>query len=427
MKKLRLFLAILFALPCCFVFSACSNNNDELLSKIKDLQSQIDTLESSYQKNNNSTLDTYDLYEQAIANDEFEGSFLDFLNENFTITHDSTSLVANKSTMSVVTVLAYNMKSSIRRGSGIIYSLDNNGNAIIVTNYHVTYNTGSNSVFSNYELNLYGQDSTKTITAEFVGGSAEYDLAVLKVSNSNVLKNSNVSAVTLDTNDAKLGTTCLAIGNPNGDGISITRGVVSRDSESVKTTVAGLQKYRRLLRHDAYITNGNSGGGLFDMNGNLIGITNAGETNANHINYAIPSSTIYAVVQSILANCLNTPRTSATTLNLGALYVSESNTSTYNPQTGFIDIVESVIFAEIQETSILKQTNILQSGDEIINLSLDAGEVNEISKDITRTHHVKEFLLKAKAGDILTITAKRNGATISTTLSITANDIISVA
>lgn len=428
-KCIRCFALILLVLPCMMLFAGC-NKTDDLQKQINSLQSQIDALEQA-NKNNNSSIDTYDLYLQAVESENYQGSYLDFLKDNLTISNDTTALVANKCTASVVSVHAYNSNSSYTNGSGIIYSLDENGNAIVVTNYHVAYSSANSSnTYSYFTLYLYGQDYTKSIPATYVGGSSDYDIAVLQVSESEVLKQSNAQAVSLDTSAAKLGTTCIAIGNPNNDGISITRGVVSRDSELVSMTIAGTTKSRRLIRHDAYITNGSSGGGLFDMTGNLIGVTNGGEKDANHINYAIPASTVYSVVKNILLNCLNSENTNIITCDLGAITVSAGTESIYNTKTGFIDIFETVIFAEISNTSILCQTNEIASGDIITNLTLNKNETSELSKNITRSYEIKEFLLLAKAGDTLTITVSRQNetdtySTISTTLEINENHLVS--
>lgn len=427
-KIFKTFIISTLLLPCTFLFCACGNSNDDLLAKINSMQAQINALESA-NRDSNSQIDTYDMYLQAVENDEFTGSYLDFIKQNITVANDTTSIVANKCTASVVSIQAKDTENGGgTNGSGIIYSLDQNGNAIIVTNYHLAYSPSTaNKARNIFELYLYGADSTKKINATFVGGSADYDLAVLKVTESGVLKNSGAMAVSFDTSNTKLGTTCLAIGNPNADGISITRGIVSRDSEQVNMTVAEVTKKRRVIRHDAYITNGSSGGGLFDMNGNLIGLTNGGERDENHINYAIPSSIVYAVTQNILKNCGDGINFAAKTTTLNAITVGSETQTTYNSQTGFIDIVDTVIFAEIQDTSILKTTNVIASGDKIKTIIINEGTAGEIKKDITRAFEIKELLLYASAGDTLKIVVERNGQTLSTTMTVRASDIISVA
>ncbi len=421
-NKLKAMLACLIVLPCTFMFAGCKSNDNELLSKINNLQTQIDALESA--NRNGSKPDTYDLYLSAVEKENYQGTYLDFIKNNLTISADTTSMVANKCTASVVSVYAKNSPADQRTaGSGIIYSIDDNGNAIVVTNYHIVYQAGSTTgAKSIFELYLYG--SSQKINATFVGGSADYDIAVLKVEASDVLKNSNAQAVSIDKENTKLGKTVLAIGNPHADGISITRGVISRDSEVVNMTVAGQTKSRRVLRHDAYITNGSSGGGLFDMAGNLVGLTNGGE-DEDHIKYAIPSSIVYVVTQNILKNCLNTNAYTTKNIYLNAITAIEETTSTYNKQTGFIDIADTIVLAQIHEDSVLKTTNVLQSGDVLKTLTINAGTENEIKLNLSRNFEIKEFLLLADVGDTLKIDAERNGTAVSTTITIRTADTVS--
>lgn len=460
-NKLKyIFVAILVA-PTFFIFAGCSKNlsayeiavqngfvgtEQEWIASLKgksaydiavengfvgDEQAWLESLKGDDGKDAEN-VDSYELYQQAVEHENYSKSYLEFLKENLTISSDTTSLVANSCTASVVSIYCYNnsLGTNPFGGSGIIYDIDENGNAIIVTNYHVTYYAGNESkAYKNFDLYLYGQDFSKVINAVYVGGSSDYDIAVLKVTESEVLKNSNAKAVSLDTDAVKLGTTCLAIGNPNKDGISITRGIVSRDSEKINMEVAGTIKYRRLLRHDAYITYGSSGGGLFDMNGNLIGITNGGERNENHINYAIPSSTVHSVVESILHNCLNTANHSATTAELDMFVTSIGTQSTFNKQTGFIDIVDTVQISDIAADGRLANTS-LQVGDVLTSLILNEGKNTEIKVVVTREYHFKELLLLAKSGDTLKITVTRttenNTTTVSETITISNSDIVNV-
>ena len=436
LKLSKIVLVMILIIPCIFMFSACGKNGKNGLSAydiaVKNgfVGTEAEWLESLKGKDAEK-IDTYDLYLQAVEHDAFQGTYLDFIKQNLMTAADTTSLVANSCTASVVSIYPYNSNQtpSPTGASGVVYSLDENGNAIIVTNYHLVYlATSPTKAYSNYSLYLYGQDSTKAIPATYVGGSADYDIAVLKVTQSEVLKTSNAKQVSLQTQNAILGETCLAIGNPNKDGISITRGVVSRDSEQVSMSVAGTTKLRRVLRHDAYITYGSSGGGLFNMNGELIGITNGGDTASNHTNYAIPANLVYSVVENILSDCLNKETYSMTTLSLNAIIVAAETQTTYNKSTGYIDILDKVIFAEIESDSVIKSTD-LASGDNIKTLTINKDEINEKTIAITRAFEVKEFLMFANVGDKLTIVAERtlhngNVQTITATVTFTQADVV---
>ena len=351
-------------------------------------------------------IDSFALYQDAVKNAGYTGTYLDFLKENLTISSDTTSVVANNAVASVVSVYAYSSafaNTSAAAGSGVIYDIDNEGNAIVITNYHVTFNASTESkAHPVYKLYLYGQDFSKAIDATFVGGSADYDIAVLKVTESDVLLESNAKAVQLKTDSTKLGETCIAVGNPNKNGISITKGVVSRDSEQILMSVANATKYRRLLRHDAYITHGSSGGGLFNMKGELIGLTNGGEQNEKHVNYAIPASTVYAVTESVLNTCLNTDEYFTKTPNIGLSTILIGTQSTYNTQTGFIDIVDTVKIDEVSN-----KFSIIKSGDILKEVIVNEGTVNEIKLSVSRNFELKELLLLTNPSDKLKIVVSR--------------------
>ena len=121
----------------------------------------------------------------------------------------------------------------------------------------------------------------------------------MKISKNQTFDDAKVA--TIAQKNATVGTTCIAIGNTHSKGISVSMGCVSVEKESVPY-VEGGQKYQ-VLRHCAYIEKGSSGGGLFDLNGNLIGITNAGEPgDLTLMNYAIPVEVISQFLSGIINN-----------------------------------------------------------------------------------------------------------------------------
>ena len=134
-------------------------------------------------------------------------------------------------------------KTYYSTGSGVVYRLENDGSAFVITNYHVVYDADSNEsdhISKDINLFLYGLEATEyAIPARFIGGSANYDIAVLRVDKSSVLKDAisagSVAAVSVGNSDNVVpGMTTLAIGNPATEylsGISVTQGIVSVDSE----------------------------------------------------------------------------------------------------------------------------------------------------------------------------------------------------
>ena len=127
-------------------------------------------------------------------------------------------------------------------GSGVIYQMDRSeGDAFIVINYHVVYDLDSdtaNGISNDITVYLYGgENEGQEIKATYVGGSLYYDIAVLRVENNEILKNSDACAVTVaDSDQISVGDSAIAIGNAQGYGIAASLGVVSVDSEYVTMT-----------------------------------------------------------------------------------------------------------------------------------------------------------------------------------------------
>ena len=134
-------------------------------------------------------------------------------NYNVTINaNDRENVAAGKALLSVVSIKCVfktysqglypggsSSKEKAAAGSGVIYKLDKNrGEAYIITNYHVVYYSGANTengISNDITVYLYGQESSEyAIPAKYVGGSMNYDLAVLKVEASRVLAESNAMA-----------------------------------------------------------------------------------------------------------------------------------------------------------------------------------------------------------------------------------------
>ena len=187
--------------------------------------------------------------------------------------------IANKCIKSVV-VIQVTSTSGAGAGSGVIY--DPNG--YIITNYHV-----ANETCKTISVQLY---DGSTYDGQYIYGDELADLAVIKIEKANC-----DYAVFGDSSGLTYGDAVLAIGNPLGYGLSVTSGVISRPSESVTMGNATMT----LLRTDAAVNSGNSGGGLFDLNGKLIGIVNAkiAANTVDNVGYAIPSATVVKCINDL--------------------------------------------------------------------------------------------------------------------------------
>ncbi len=156
-------------------------------------------------------------------------------------------------------------------GSGVIMSPQ----GYIVTNNHVI--TGADSIV------VALKDGREAI-AEVIGTDPETDLAVLKVSMSNL-----PSIALSQSDDNRVGDVVLAIGNPFGVGQTVTMGIISATGRHS----LGINTYEDFIQTDAAINPGNSGGALIDAYGNLIGINTAifsKSGGSQGIGFAIPSN-----------------------------------------------------------------------------------------------------------------------------------------
>jgi serine protease Do len=173
-------------------------------------------------------------------------------------------------------------------GSGFLISAD----GYVVTNNHVITADGRGQV---REITVTMPDGTE-YPAELVGADPESDLAVLKISGNRPFPFVEFG----DSSQSRVGDWVVAIGNPFGLGGTVTSGIVSAVHRSTQAGGA----YDRYIQTDASINRGNSGGPLFDMQGNVIGINNAifsPSGGSVGIGFAIPAETARPIVQKLIA------------------------------------------------------------------------------------------------------------------------------
>lgn len=173
-------------------------------------------------------------------------------------------------------------------GSGFIISAD----GYIVTNNHVITADGKGAQVESITVTM--PDGTD-YPAKLVGKDPESDLAVLKISSSKPFPFVKFG----DSSKARVGDWVVAIGNPFALGGTVTAGIISA---VYRNTGGGA--YDRYLQTDAAINRGNSGGPLFDMNGQVVGINNAiySPTGGSvGIGFAIPAETASPIVQKLIS------------------------------------------------------------------------------------------------------------------------------
>ncbi|MCG6941585.1 MAG: trypsin-like peptidase domain-containing protein [Thiohalocapsa sp.] len=180
--------------------------------------------------------------------------------------------------------------TEVRRGTGSGVVWDHDGH--IVTNWHVIEEARTARV---------GLADGRIYNAQFVGASAEHDLAVLRIGASAA----GLRPALIGTSkDLQVGQKVLAIGNPFGFDYSLTTGVVSALDRTIASDEAG-GEIRGLIQTDAAINPGNSGGPLLDSAGRLIGINTAifsPSGSFSGIGFAVPVDVVNRVVPQLIAH-----------------------------------------------------------------------------------------------------------------------------
>lgn len=201
--------------------------------------------------------------------------------------------IVKKSSPSVVEIQVANKdfeNATTSAGSGVIIS----ENGYIVTNYHVLA-AGKQSISEDSEINVRLHNGN-THKAKLIGADSRTDLAVIKIEASG-LKKAEIG----NSDEIVVGENAIAIGNSLGKlGGTVTKGIVSAVSRESNVGTYKLP----LIQTDAPVNRGNSGGGLFNDSGQLIGIVTqkvSGET-VEGLGFAIPSNVVVSITKDIIDN-----------------------------------------------------------------------------------------------------------------------------
>lgn len=299
-----------------------------------------------------------------------------------TLEKSSYSLAAYKAINSVVEITStvqtqsfFGVSTSQSLGSGVIVSSD----GYIVTNNHVV------SGAINVSVKLYDGTSAE---ASLIGTDPRTDLAVIKIEKDNL-----PYSTFADSSELLLGQECIAIGNPLGQGITCVNGIVSALEKDVTISNYSMT----LIQTNAAVNAGNSGGGLFNMNGDLIGIVNAKSSSSSTsifggsspsiegIGYAIPSNTVSKIIRDLVDN--------GYVKNRATLGISFYSSSLYET-----DKYSGLLISTIQEDSGAQKAGI-QSGD--ILSAVDDIQITSYSKLV-------KILDNYSIGDAVKLTIYRN-------------------
>ncbi len=377
-------------------------------------------------------LTVYDVYEEAVASGEFSGTFSAFLESYLALNvpeNNNVEILAKNvlSTVSIYTgfekaetgLLGQVVSKEVycSAGSGVIVDLDReHGNATVITNYHVIYDSGATTdsgISEEIWLYLYGAVNafnTKTgrdedgdgIKARFVGGSMDYDIAVLEIQGSNILKESIAEEATFgDSNGATVGEKVYVVGNPQGLGISVSEGVLSVDSEYIgiqSLDGANRTVSYRVMRTDAAVNGGNSGGPLFNSRGELIAIVNAKSVadGVENMGYALPAAQVQGVMENVQSNGGSVKRA---TLGVEVII---ADTTVSMKTDGTLLLTEKIEITKITKYSAAY--NNLQVGDVLKSMRMGG-----VTYPLIRRFYVNDLLLKVQKGDTVSWIIERNG------------------
>ena len=256
-------------------------------------------------------------------------------------------------------------------GSGVIITSD----GYIVTNHHVI--DGATKI-------IVTLTNTNSYEATLIGKDAQTDLALLKIEETNL-----TAAILGNSDELKVGEIAIAIGNPLGNlGGTVTDGIIS--SLSRELTIEG-QKMT-LLQTNAAVNPGNSGGGLFNIYGELIGVVNAksdGE-NVEGLGFAIPVNVAKKVVEDLMQNGYVT----------GRVKIGISMVEIFDQSTAFRYGVNKfgVYVYTIEENSPAQEGG-LQIGDRL--LSVEGTTIESVDQ-------LKDKIQEYAVGDTVEFKVERN-------------------
>jgi len=271
-------------------------------------------------------------------------------------------------------------------GSGFVISAD----GYIVTNNHVISAGQRGAVVESIKVIL---SDRREYTAKLIGRDVESDLAVLKI------EGANLPFVRLGNSDqSRVGDWVVAIGNPFGLGGSVTAGIIS----AVHRPTGQAGPFDRFIQTDASINRGNSGGPLFDLNGNVIGINSQiySPTGGNvGIGFAIPATEAKPIIDTLMKG----GSVQRGYLGVGIQALSEDLAKSFGVPKGKGELVSRVEPGEAAAKAGIKQGDIITKVD---------------GKDVTPDQTLSFLTANVRPGTRVPIELIRDGKTI--TLQLTA-------
>lgn len=260
-------------------------------------------------------------------------------------------------------------------GSGVILTSD----GYIATCAHVVDGAKSLTVTLN--------DDT-TYEAKIIGSDARNDIAIIKIEAKDL-----IPATLGDSSMLTVGEDVIAIGNPLGElRGTATSGIIS----AVKRTITVEDTQMELIQTDAAISPGNSGGGLFNSSGQLIGIVNAkvSDTDAEGLGFAIPINSVYREINDLLNYGYVTGRAYLGVYTQNVTMRSDYGYYMFGSGTSCVQI------ADVEQGSAADAAG-LKAGDLILKID---------ERTISSNADLSDAIGKYNAGDTATLTIQRSGS-----------------
>jgi len=272
-------------------------------------------------------------------------------------------------------------------GSGFIFD----ANGYILTNEHVI--DGAD------EIDVYVQGYDTPFTAKLLGSSYDLDLAVLKIDGDKSFPSLKIG----NSDDTQSGDWLVAIGNPYDFDYSVTTGVLSAKEREISIDdEQGTRNYKHLLQTDTAINPGNSGGPLLNMNGEVIGVNTAVNSQAQGMGFAIPSSTINSVIDK-LKNNETIPKEPAPYIGVALQNVTNDMLSDLKIKSTNGAVVAEVVEGSPAFTAGIRQYDVIQ-------------DIN--GKAVVNTDELTKAIQSAAVGDPIKLTISRDGQTKEITVKV---------
>ena len=428
MKKKIIFSISIFSIFCLFVLTSCNNDNDvnysDPITNDKETTNSNDNnpfigdnTENNSQSNNTSSTNNNEGNTNASNSDNSTSSTNgETINSSFTtVTTPSVTTPVEETVEKVYdSVVSINVigTSFSASGSGVLFGYNEDlGLSLIVTCHHVIDGCNQISVRTS---------KGQTYEAKLVGSYSDEDLAVLSIEATGL----TYASIFENSDDLKLGSQVVCIGNPLGTlPGSVSSGYLSYINREINVDT---YKTQTLLQTDVAINSGNSGGGLFNTSGALIGIVNAkfSSSSIEGLGFAIPSKIVISTINEIMKTAKYDKEAKA--WNCG--YVEGDWEFGFTVSDGYTmwQRVPVVYVQAVEENTTYTGEKELMVNDIITGLTINYLDPEKTDKVVTISGssalYKELYSSDLKLGDILEFTVTRSNESI--TISITVEQFI---